>query len=77
MSLPHNVTHCSADHGVESPEVDEGHECFLRGPICFLFSVLWRRMTNEFSRGVGDSHKGPLNNQGKPAYLRKNKRKRT
>jgi hypothetical protein len=24
-TLPHNVTHCSADHGVESPEVDEGN----------------------------------------------------
>jgi hypothetical protein len=28
-------------------------------------------------QGVGDSHKGPLNNQGKPTYLRKNKCKRT
>jgi hypothetical protein len=41
----------AADHGVESHEVDEGHECSLRDPICFLFSVLWRRMTNELSRG--------------------------
>jgi hypothetical protein len=45
-TLPHNVTHCSAYHGVESPEVDEGHECSLRDPICFLFSFLWRRMVN-------------------------------
>jgi hypothetical protein len=46
-TLPHNVTHCSTDHGVESPEVDEVHECSLRDPICFLFSLLWRRMTNQ------------------------------
>jgi hypothetical protein len=46
MTLPHNVTHCSTDHGVEYPEVDEGHECSLRDPFSFLFSVLWRRMMN-------------------------------
>jgi hypothetical protein len=46
MTLPHNVTHCSADHAVESLEVDEGHQCSLRDPICFLFLVLWRRMMN-------------------------------
>jgi hypothetical protein len=26
---------------------------------------------------VGDSHKGPVNNQGKPTYFKKTKRKRT
>jgi hypothetical protein len=50
-TLSHNVTHCSADHGVESSEVDEDHECSLRDPISFLFSVLWRQMTNESPRG--------------------------
>jgi hypothetical protein len=28
-TLPHNVTHRSAGHGVESSEVDEGHESSL------------------------------------------------
>jgi hypothetical protein len=51
-TLPHNVTNCSADHGVESPEVDEGHECSLRDPIYFLFSVLWRRMAIEVGRMI-------------------------